>query len=237
MPVTLGGQTYLASELRLRDLAQLEAWAIASLGSQLDGLGDDASAEELREAWLATENGSPALGSPLVDQSIFATLEGRSLFLLLVLRDDGRKLTSDQAREIAASVTAPEWDQLDRRAFSILDGDFQEIVRRVDKMLGLPTFVPVKERSKTVPWPKAVAESVELYHLSFADLAELTLGQWRVLRSGGESDKFGEPMPADSELEDRVMTARGEFWAGHTPGPPADSHEDLQDEEEVEDGQ
>jgi hypothetical protein len=234
MPAQLGGQTYLASELRLRDLAQLEAWAIASLGSPLEGLGDDASAEDLRAAWLAAEK-RPALGSPEVDASVFTTIDGRGLFALLVLRDDPRKLTADLARQIATQASAEEWERVDRIAFAIVDGDFLEVVRRVDRLLGLPSFAVAKARGKTVPWAKAIAEAVEIYHLSPAQIGELTLGQWRILRSGGECLKLEEPLPADGDLEDRVMTVRGEFWAGHQVAPD-DSTEDLRDDEgEVED--
>jgi hypothetical protein len=215
MPVVLAGQTYLACELRLSDLARLEAWAIASLGSPLDGLDDTATAQDYRDAWTATEAGPPKFGSPEVDASIFATIDGRSLYLAAVLRDDPASLSVPQLRELAGATTDAEWQGVDAIAFALHEADFLEVVRRADAFLGLPAFVADRRRGKSVSWSQAIVEAVTEYHLTFAEVGAMTLGQWRLLRSGGEAEAFAEPLPADPALEDRVTDARLAFWKGY----------------------
>lgn len=206
-----------AHELLVRNLATLEAFAVACLGTPLDGLHDDADdyPDKLRAAYDAALTWPPEIGSPEVDRAVFSSPEGIKLFLTLVLRDTPQ----DVIASLVGTIAQDEFSAIEQVAWGSQPGDLyhREVVGRIDRHLGLPGFAPRSddddEPMTGTPWSKAIGEVVANHGWASPEaVGNLTLSQWRMVRCGGDTGEREDPLPSDPKLNDRVCTARREFF-------------------------
>ena len=220
VPIDLGGVAYLAMPLALEHLAQVEAWAVAALPSPLAALegidpADPAYPEALRAAYRACDAWPPKLGDPAVDALVFETVEGRALLALHCLRDDPRALSAERAAELASAADRDEWRRFDRVAFALDPSPFVEVLALVNRHLGFADFATAGDRDGgAIPWTQAIAEACVEWGYTPSQVGALTLGQWRILRSGGKGRERTEPEPADPAVLDLYADAHARFW-GH----------------------
>ncbi len=229
--VAIGGTTVLASELRLRDLAALES-VVAELCP--DPLADlDPAAADYPERLKALYDGTwpPPIGSAEADAVLLGSDGGRAAFVLTVCRLQA-DMNAERALELARADDPPGWSELTRIAFALPRRDlWAEVVRLIDAHLGIEPFAAAPElpeaSDEPITWPEAVAETCEAYGLTIDQVGDLTLGQWRALRSGGKAPVRSEPVPADPELAESVAKARWAFWWDKPPAMPAPHNEDT----------
>jgi hypothetical protein len=201
--IPLGPGLRVVNEMRLRHLAELQAYLEEADPHPLDGL-DPAWADadpatrpaRLKAAWdragewparLGTSRGSILLGSPA----------GRANFLALNVReyDPGFGLT--EALELLPRVTPSQWARLVRIAWAIHP-----------RMEIAAELAPDTSPAKPSDWWKQAHAAAGEYAaaLVFPQLGELYLGQWRCLCSGGKALEFTKDY---SDAMRRVNLAMG----------------------------
>lgn len=212
--VKVAGRVALASELRVRDLAALEAYIAAVLVSPLHGLDEAAEdyPERLREAYDLAAEWPPGIDSPHGLAALFADPAGLALFVSLALRDS----PEIDPEAVAAAIDQDELAALAKVAFGDRPDWRPVVVRAIDDHLGLPAFEAREDRGEaaTVSWSRAVGETLAGDPSRLAALGDMTPGQVALLRAGGEAEDKGDPMPADDALTDAVTRARYRFWHG-----------------------
>jgi len=209
--VTLGGRECPARPLRVDDLPAFERWAAATLGDPCEGLdeSDPGYADRLRAAYDPARAWPPEFGDEAV-WDLIHTPEGLALTVAVCLglsRAESLAIVDDEA------ATPAEWAAFHAFAWSLTPSPYEEVVRRIDRLIGCPEFSrgPVAP-GEPISWTRAVAEQADGDPGRLAAIGRLTLGQWRALRTGGD-DRQSEPLPGDSATRQAVMDLRGEFWA------------------------
>lgn len=234
-PLVVAGRVVLASELRVRDLATIEAYTAARLGAPLAGL--DAAADDypdrLRSLYDTLERWPPDVGSPETAAALFGDRRGLAFFLALTLRASG--LSADELDAVALEAEPDEVQEVERVAWGVQADHKADLVRLIDDHLGLPAFRPrpTPMRGRPISWAQAVGDAVDGDPRRVEAVGDLTLSQWRMLRCGGETELRDDPLPEDAELCDRVQDARREFWGvmrtpvavTPTPQPPDDDRD------------
>jgi hypothetical protein len=90
-----------------------------------------------------------------------------------------------------------------------------EIVRRIDRVLGLPEFTPRDEapRGERITWARAIGELVGRFPWASPEaVGAMPLAQWEMVRCLGVPPEEGDPLPEDPELMERVNEARRQFF-------------------------
>jgi hypothetical protein len=182
--VQLGGREYVASELTLGDLAELQAWLEEAEPHPLEGLPPAwadpepetrparlAAAWERARAWpprLGTDRGAELLASP----------GGRAFFLTLCLRRARPDFGPAEALDLLRRITPTEWSALRRVAYAITPRE--ELVAELDDGADAGDGPP--------DWCRSVHNAIQAEGCpDYAGLAALHLGQWRNLCSQGKA--------------------------------------------------
>lgn len=211
-PLPLGGRVYLAGELTLAQIADLQADADArrpdpleGLRGRLDGMEAEPRRLALVAAHAAAEAGPPAWGWPADDA-------GHAHFVLVALGPHNPGFTPADAAAVVERVEPEEYAALWRVARGITPLDEVEALLGVDRSGG---------SGAAITWAQAVCELMEAYPgLSLAAIAGLTLGQVRALRSGGRDEVRGVPAVPTSgrSLKQMVAEARAKFHGTDAKG-------------------
>jgi hypothetical protein len=185
VPLVLGDVAVLVPELRLRQIADLQVWLrdrTTVVMPEPPG-GDDADTWKRYHAacFLATEHWPPDVFGPEGDRAM-ATPEGLLELCRVILPPANPALTHEQ---LIAVVVALATEPLSLLAFhravygvrprdAAVDGyEWWEGLRKTD--------------STPIDWPKAIVEVMREYPAyTLEAVGELTISQFRTLRSGGE---------------------------------------------------
>ena len=196
-PLPLGGVVYLASELRLADLAELQAWINAQVPSPFDLVADVlAGGGPTVPGWLrllgATIDAQAAWPKVPGDPEAEALLQaegGRKLLLALVLR---RHHPDADVGAIYAAATVAEYSRLHRVAWGV-DPGFA---------LGLLIDGPGPGGGRGPDWARAWFRYVTECK-GGPPFGDLTISQFRAFRSGGKA-----PGSLDTSRPDWLAIAR-----------------------------
>ncbi len=196
--VRLGGAQVVARELRIGDLAQLQAWLEESDPDPMDGLppawadpDPETRPARLAAAWEAAETWPPRLFSE-AGAALLATPAGMAFLMSLCVVS----LRGDLVRilEILPDVAPVEWSAFERIAWGI-----------TPRAALAAELAPDRSPARAVDWFKALdwATSAEGgAGLSRAEFAALTLSEWRALGTGGKDPEHSP------EFAGRVKRAR-----------------------------
>jgi hypothetical protein len=209
--VELQGATYLAREFKLRHMARIDSWIQENLPdpfAELDDPDPIARREKLKSAYEHATS-PPGMGSPEGDALFYGTIEGRELFLRLVLRES--RLTRVNARALSVLLEPDEWHALEMIAYA--SDPWSEVVSSIDRELEIAPFTPACD-DEGISWEEAIAQTSIEWKKSVAEIGDWYLSQWRTVRSGGKNDDRSEPIPADPAAADKVQKRRFEFWNG-----------------------
>lgn len=213
-PLMLAGEAHLGMPLRIRDLTDLECLSLLAQPNPLDGLPEAESVtDDIRRAYRSAMDAAEAAsgwGGPDCERIAFCTVAGRAQMLAAVLRLES--LTEAEAVEIAPKVTPEEWADFDRVAFQIEPTG--ELVRRADALLGIKPW-----EGRPVSWAQAVAEVCEQLGKTPDEIADMTVGAVRAIRSGGKADpwKCGGTEEEESAWAAAVGEKRWAFWSEPLP--------------------
>jgi hypothetical protein len=214
--VVLAGRPYAVCELRLRDLAELEAMALArpaadprELLAAAQASPDPAARRRLlRRAYDAAE----AVG--FGGESTLAILDREAaarLMLRASLRKHRPRVGAGDLANLIAEMDEGDWARLDRVAFG---GDARGAASAaIDAELGI--VLPTPPEGDGLTWAEAtvkLATKLRLGPARLASVGELTLSQVRALLGS-------DPSPATEVPPDRVAEVskrRAEFWAEDT---------------------
>lgn len=209
-PLTLAGEPHLGLPLRVRDLVDLECLALLTQPDPLASLPVATEvAPDVKRAYRAAMDAAESAngwGGPHCDRIAFTTVGGRCQMLTAVLRLEN--LTEAEAVEIAQNVTVDEWAAFDRLAFQI---DPQtELVRRADALLGIQPW-----EGRPITWVQAIAEVCDQLHKTPDEIADMTVGAVRGIRSGGNVDpwKCGGNETEEDAWASAVGETRWAFWS------------------------
>lgn len=218
---------YVVHQLRLVDLAALEAWAISrsdAAGESPFALLEQAADEEdqpkrwaiLRRAIDAAEAPPFSFGSEQANRLIFATDEGLALQLFLSLRQEDKEFSWLDAQALYASIwecddALKQWSRFANAAWA--KDPFREAEAAIDSEIGV--VIPT-EASEPANWGKLVAKIMERYpgH-TLEQVGNLTMSQWGVLSRGGEAPDHSFDRPENwtrDELHERIQLPRYKFF-------------------------
>src|SRR5262249_41679242 len=123
--IPLGGSPRVASELQLKDLAELQAWLEEREPNPMDGIPpewcdpDPASRPgRLAAAWEASATWPARLGTDRAP-ALLGEPGGRCMLLALVLRKADPGFGTEDALELLPRITPEEWARLRRVAFAV----------------------------------------------------------------------------------------------------------------------
>ena len=176
-PLPLGGRVYLAGELTLAQLADLQAYSDSHWPDPLAGLRDrlaDLEAEPRRLALVAAhaqaEVGPPAWGWPADD-------DGHRHFVLVALAPHNPGFAAADAARVVERVEAHEYAALWRVTRGVTPLD------EVEALLG---FDRSGSGGEPITWRQAVVVLCEAYPAyTLVAVGRLTVSQDKARRTGG----------------------------------------------------
>jgi hypothetical protein len=229
-------RSVLVSELRLRDREDLIAYVALIAGPLEDTIDPSADdyAKQLEELYDNPTSWPPPLHSPEADAILYGDTDGLAFVLAIALRDTPG-LTVSLARDIAETITSDELQSVERVLWGHHEDGKAKILRMIDAHLGFAPFVPYEVTpGEPITMDQAIGEIItggQIPGLGWATPAivgDLTISQFRLVRSGGAPSDEGDSVPADPELRAKVEAARRKFFGipdykppvGETETPP-----------------
>jgi hypothetical protein len=173
--IPLGGGHRTASELRIADLAQLQAWLeeqvphpLASIPPAWADSEPESRLERLAAAWEAAASWPVRYGTERAAE-LLGTIPGRAFFLWLCLRRDDPTFGVVDALALLHEITHAEWAGLLRVAYGRTPR--QEIADEL-----APDETPGRMSNWCVSFHRAVMSDAGI---TYANIGELTISQWR----------------------------------------------------------
>lgn len=213
--VTLAGRFYLTRELALGQLATLQSWMTAAAKHPLDAVAESVDPSERRRrlvaAWHALKVWPPPLWGE-EDGAYLGTTEGRAAFLLVALEPHNPGFDRKQAVALAdaperGGMSPDDWSRLRRIAYAI--APWRAVVAELD----IDWLAEQAGRSAEPPdWGGAIIDLVKRDgYGTFEDAARMTIGQWRLYRSGGELEVYRCPMRRGESRADYLRRSADVF--------------------------
>lgn len=206
----LAGRIYALSELRLVDLAELQAWLELAGPHPLAGLpcteNDDDQATRparLRAAWRAAKEWPPIYGSN-ESRDLLASPGGIVAFVWLCLRRNHPEIELDEAAEVAAAMTAENWRELRRIAYGV--PIWRQLIGELD-----PEWSDSPANS--IDWGRAFEELSAERGWTYEQIGEMTLSQWRNYCTGGKPAQY-RAQPRPGETAKQLMARQREIFGG-----------------------
>ena len=213
----LGGAVWLVSQLRLRDVAYLESVRVDPLALLWCGL-EDAKAIEDRETRhdalraIYDQAEQLSLGNTPIDQGDTTVIEA----WLSLSREpqpalDGATMTLADTETLLSTMSVPEIRVLLSLAWSLDPLDM--IQAAIDAEIGV-ALKPFRPRPPNGGWSKAVLSIAESLGWTLAEVADLTIGQWKQLSWLGEGKGPEHPIAhgTGGVLDDDGRAKRREFF-------------------------
>lgn len=193
----LAGLDLVVAELRVKDVAELEAWLaeasdpLRNLPHASDDPDPDSRPQRLDTAEQAALVWPPAVGSPEAD-ALLATLRGRVAYLQVILSRENPDLVRDDYLTLARGMTSGEWASLDRVAW------------------GVHPLKTIRQEKYQADGRHPLADWGELLDVlsrergwTFDEISNLTMGQLAV------AARHGKPLDSTEGLPSRLKNGRG----------------------------
>jgi hypothetical protein len=202
-PIPLGGRLHVVDELRIADLAEIQAWLEAESPHPLADMPPSWADPEpetrtarLKVAWEDAASWPVRYGSDRA-AVLLGTTGGRAFFLYLCLRRGDPGFGVAGALGLLAEVTPIEWAGLRRVAYGLTPR--REIADEVapDRTPGrLSSWCAAFHRANEAPGGPG-----------YAEIGELTISQWRNLCSKGKSTDTSAEFAAQSRRVREILEA------------------------------
>lgn len=209
--VQLGDATYLAGELRLSDLATLQAWLESRWEEPLDAIRADlesgtlsrkAEKALLRDAYERAEAGPPVLFEESGSHHL-ATPEGVCFLIHLGLCRHNPGWKPEQAVAVARALRPGQFAALRAVLFGA------DRLTEIERLLGFDHG----SGGGRPDWPKAVLDLASAYPGWTIDyVASLTLTQFALARSGGKSPSHTLTARPGETMEQAAERIRQTFY-------------------------
>ena len=218
--LTLGGRDFLVSELRLIDVATLQAWVVGhfpyptDLVPQRETVGEEEWRERLRRAYEYGESWPLPFGSP-ASSRMLTTPDGVTFFLRLVLSRNQPDITDEECRLIADAITPAEWKHLGRIVYGSDPLDAIEDLMELPRGLG---------SGAPMDWEEVTYEVASAMGLHPNAVLEMTLSQFSWAARRGKKREHGLPIDdtMSQEQVEALMAERRRIFYGDE-ACPADS--------------
>jgi hypothetical protein len=192
--LTIGGRLVMVAEYRLADLATLQTWLetqaphpLAKIPPAEDDADPDTRPERLRDAMKALADWPPRIGS-IAATMLLASMEGRLMQLFVSMARAKPETSIDDAISVLADTTPADFRSVRRVAWGV--AAWREIVSEL---------APDTEDADPMDWGKELFRLAEAFHWTPDQVGDLTIGQWRLLASGGSADEYqGRPRSGES---------------------------------------
>jgi hypothetical protein len=190
--IKLGGESHVVDELRLGDLAEIQAWIESAEPHPLDGMPPASADPEpesrlarLAEAWEKARAWPPRLGTTRAGQLLNSN-EGRTFFLVFCLSRRNPSFGLAQALELLPKITPAEWASLRRVAYGITPRE--EIAAELDDE---------DDGDGPPDWCRSVHNALQAEGCpDYRGIGQIYLSQWRNICSQGKAiekrSEFGE---------------------------------------------
>ena len=217
-PVILAGRLYQVWPARVVDVAKLQDWldtpylqAIESAISRAADLEGGTAARVLFDAFEIPE--APLFNSTEGRKQL-ATVEGLLTFTAIALERGHPNLTEQQLARVVGAMTVNELGSL-RRAF--WGGPiYDELTYQL--MGDWPSYT-----AGDTPWPVAIDEVAERLHLTYQQVGEMTLNEFRSARSSGKISVGGMTIhPRFTEAAAKHLEKQRREAYPERYGPPED---------------
>jgi hypothetical protein len=193
--IPLGGSPRVASELQLKDLAELQAWLEEREPHPMDGMPPAWADPEpetrpgrLAAAWERAATWPARLGTDRA-AGLLEVPEGRCFFLLLVLRKADPGFGLAEAAGLLPRITPAEWSGLARVAWAI--NPREEIAGEL---------APDRSPAGGSNWCLSLHRATQAGGgMTYRELGGLYLSQWRNLCNEGKPHEFSAESSAASE--------------------------------------
>jgi hypothetical protein len=223
--VHLGDRIFRIGEMRLSDLADLQAWLeerwecpLDSLRGSLAGLEEWARKKALRGIWDATKDG-PAVWGTYRARKMFQTGEGVIEQFRVILREHHPELC--QSIDVEGYLHYTKLEELAETVSNHPEGydQFYGMIRQwqpmdaIDELAYLLDEVP-EPQGKPITLVQSVMEVCEVYHWTIDYAMGLTMRQFKAARAGGkatEVDDFGTPVAPKTNLKAMVAAKKAQI--------------------------
>jgi hypothetical protein len=203
--IPLGGSPHVATELQLKDLAELQGWLEEREPHPLDGMPPawadpepETRLERLAAAWERSATWPARLGTDRA-AGLLEGPEGRCFFLILVLRKAEPGFGLAGALDLLPRVTPAEWAGLRRVAWAI--SPREEIASEL---------APDRSPSGGSNWCVSLHRATQAGGgMTYRELGGLYLSQWRLLCSDGKAREFSAESSAAAERAKKVLEGAG----------------------------
>ncbi len=199
----IGGRALVVEELRLADLAELQAWLEGQVPHPLDGLPPawadpepDTRLGRLGAAWEASATWPPRLGSD-EGARLLASRQGHAFFVLLAARRRQPGFGLAEALELVDRATPAEWAGLVRSAYAIHP-----------RLEIAAELAPDLSPGGGSDWCRSLHRAAEVGN-SYPELAEMTVGQWRNTYSEGKAAELSPEFAATSRRVRQALNGEG----------------------------
>lgn len=224
--VALAGRVYALAELRLVDLAELQAWLELAAPHPLAGLPHVANDPDpatrrarLVVAWHAAKEWPPVYGSDAA-RDLLASPGGAVAFVWLCLRRHQPDTPLDEAANVAAAMTAEEWRELRRVAYGV--PIWRQLIGELD-----PEWSD--SPANAIEWGEAFERLSADRGWTYEQIGEMTLSQWRNYCTGGKPPEY-RARPRRGESVRDLMARQREIFGGVT-SPKRDEDSSVEGEQ------
>lgn len=188
--VTAGGHIIFIRELRLRDLASAQVWIESYVPHPFDAAaaegGDDL--EAVRAALQRRHDEvfayPPIIGTPEARKIMPAETRDTMFLLCGMKRVDAKTLFEDASR-CRAAMSPAEWRRAERILFGV-----PAWVECQEFLAAMAGHTEEDDGFGPPDWGREVAEFCLEHGFTPDQVANFTLSQWRLLRSGGKADAY-----------------------------------------------
>jgi hypothetical protein len=199
--IPLGGRRRVAHELRISDLAELQAWLeeqvphpLASIPPAWADPDPGTRTARLAEAWEAAASWPVRFGTARAGE-LLASAAGRAFFLWLCLRRGSPSFGVVDALALLAEVTPTEWAGLRRVAYGLTPR--QEIADEL-----APDESPGRMSNWCLSFHRAVMSDAGI---TYSSIGELTLSQWRNFCNEGKPAEQSAEFAARAKRAGEVL--------------------------------
>lgn len=207
--LSLAGTVRPVMELRLRDLADLQGWLSDHVPHPLRDVPPawadphpETRRERLQAAWQQAREWPPKLGTPQAGE-ILATPAGLVAFVLVCLQRCDATVTATEAASIAAGMSGAEWAALRRVAWG--RQPWEELREELDP------DAQAEDSGPPPDWAEGFHDLANRTGWTFGVIGELTVTQYRVVRSGTAPAYRGMVRKAGETLEQLAARERETF--------------------------
>ena len=204
--IRIGGRVVVADELRIADLAELQAWLEEQVPHPLADLPPawadpepGTRLDRLAAAWEAAADWPARYGSVRAAM-LLGTTEGRAFFLRLCLRRSDPSFGVADALAVLGESTPAEWAGLRRVAYGLTPR--QEIADEL-----APDRSPGRLSNWCLTFHRLNAREGGM---GYREIGELTLSQFRNLCSEGKSAELSAEFSAQSRRVREILEKRHE---------------------------